>query len=656
MQVNSDEIYRFDKLRPGQKMAILTIIQKGSDGQEFISIVLPTRYGKSHVIRMSAAELIHRGKACCAIVLSPSVDLVDQLVDEKKIRDMIKLLDPKPEFRKVFRKFAKTMKVVQLHPFANDERFLSLTIQLVQRNLEVFIQLVQSMRRKTGLPVLVYIDEAHLGSTENEWGNVAARLAAAGAICILLTATADRADGNSIHGFRTEILSEEEISRKIYRKGEGVTSGKTKVEEWAGTKRLVRLVADYELTLKEAWEEKPLPIAKVECLPFDINLKDIRRHDADLEEDLDDILNGKDRLLSELKETEARRVLGKVVRDPLVVREGVRILIDKMRELKRGEIYVPALVFSANDQNREQGDDVVFNKHASLIKKWINKFAPEIRVGISTSKSTEDSDEGIRRLKAGEVHILVVKQRASLGLDVEALKIILDLSPVRTVAAWIQRLMRCATVYGRFHGILITPNDTLFQTLWRENIEENGGNMTSTDLEKVKEYEVDSTEDVDKPHFVVSGTSPADFGDSDRNWADAGLMEQVLLFRQVFPHVVEGMSHAALAAKIQQHGIRIERPAAADEETYNTDKDLLEAQEAFDKIMHEITCADRNRRGVGPRSDEDFGTTARAWSNKVYDMTGVPFVRLSKESDITKLQRLIDTAKRVYVAVVNRRL
>jgi len=57
--------------RIGQKGAFNCIVEKVLDKEQTISIVLPTRYGKSDIIRATAIELQERGAASGCLVAAP---------------------------------------------------------------------------------------------------------------------------------------------------------------------------------------------------------------------------------------------------------------------------------------------------------------------------------------------------------------------------------------------------------------------------------------------------------------------------------------------------------------------------------------------------------------------------------------------------------
>lgn len=615
----SRRAYRIERMREGQQRAALKIEICVAGGKQFIAIVLPTRYGKSDVIRATACELIHKGAACCALLLSPNTHLRDQIVDEDKIREMKKRLEPEWGDVKTY-----TIGGLVLDPGCNGEWLLSANIHLVQRNLQIFGDWVESKVNRTGKTLLVYIDEAHTGSKSNKWGEVARFLARCGATIVLLTATPYRADGDEIYGFRTVTLSEEEYRKVV--PSEGSRPDLVKLTVFEGVKRIVKLEPDYEYTLKYAWEEDPLPIAKIEWLPFDVDVKEITK--------------GETRLLSDLKAVEVKGLLGRVVRDPRVIESGVRSMAQKIRELRTKDPSIQGIVFCGND--REEDDE--FNAHARTIRDYFGLLAPDLKVVVSTSSSDEDKDDVLAAFCGGAGDVIIVKQRASLGLDRGPLKVGLDLSPVRTRAAFYQRMMRIATVYKNFYGIFICPNETIGSGHFSTIVSENGGEMTVADLEMVSETEVPKKDQSEKPFYDVTGTGDADFGDSDQNWADKGMRTKVEWFRRALPEVIGLMSHAQIAARIEKWHMDIQMPTQDDSEAYGTNLEIFTCRKSIVGKVERMVRWDRKSRGVEKEGDEPYGNTAQSWWRRLYKVAGVTFVPISKQNHLPTLAILDRTA------------
>ncbi len=85
--------FRFDvdlsEFRVHQRRAYDTIVDRIRAGEKTTGIVLPPRYGKSDVMRMSAARLIADAHISRAFFITPNVVLTAQLINNRKVQDMI---------------------------------------------------------------------------------------------------------------------------------------------------------------------------------------------------------------------------------------------------------------------------------------------------------------------------------------------------------------------------------------------------------------------------------------------------------------------------------------------------------------------------------------------------------------------------------------
>jgi len=612
-------------MRFGQRRSVETIFQCLAIDQRYISIVLPTRYGKSDVIRMVAFICHEKNISGPSLVLNSSTLLRDQLLDPKKIAAM---LDRYPGALKSSPVYAMLPYAV-VRPNANGEALLSTTIQMVSKNMSVFTQWVNSVYRTTGRRVLVFIDEAHTGSDRNTWGSVAKELVAAGATCILLTATPYRSQGEIIVGFNTRVIDEEEVTRYVTRDHE--LPNMINIDMYTGCKQLLKLEADYEYTFEEAWNEEPSPIAKLEYVPFEVRGTNWTDLDAKI-----------DLKLSDFKAEKVKKELGHIVRDPIVIRTGCESLVRKLNELRERFPELQGITFSGNDNG--QDDDFSFNAHAKAIKATLAMVAPNLRVGIATS-TTEDLDgQNIMTAFAnGEYDVVIVKQYASAGLDVDTLKVSLDLSPVRTAVAYVQRLMRIATVYKGIHGVHIAPAECIGEGLFGRFVVSQGGEATVTDYKFVKTCEKERSEKT-KSAFIVDGTENADFGDSDQNWADADMIDKVDVFRKLFPEVVGMISRAKLAGRIQASGIIMPTQSTTESEAVNTQVEIYTLRTKITETMKQAVYRCREVRGLTKDSPILYGVTSKELWLELYKNAKSQFVELKKQNDIAILERLVEHA------------
>ena len=168
-----------------------------------------------------------------------------------------------------------------------------------------------------------------------------------------------------------------------------------------------------------------------------------------------------------------------------------------IRELKRFKNLnkdFRGIVFCGNDRAEEEED----NKHCRDIERELNKQAPKLRTQIvtGTDKKAAKLIEAFRNDCSCD--ILIVKQMGGVGLDIEDLKVELDLSTVRTFVATAQKWLRIATIHPLTRiGRLIAPADIRATSRFEEIVTNNGGSYETrptASTEWITEYEAE-----DKP-------------------------------------------------------------------------------------------------------------------------------------------------------------
>lgn len=612
---------RWEACRPGQREAIKTIIDQYLAGAHYTPIILPTRYGKSDVMRAATVLLWADGLLPCALVLSPNAVLRDQINADDRWQQCIARYGLK------WRGFKKrTLEALVPNFTSNGEVFVSTTTQLVDRNADIFADWVDSITHRTGRRPIVFIDECHTGSEDNSWGETAMQLAGAGAHVVLLTATAMRSDGRRIPGFDFELVAEEPVTVTITRPGSQPEL--IRVEMYQGEKRLLKLIArpptGHETTFKEAWGENPSPLCLVGRVPFDVDVSMTLGRDEQA------------RLLSTISsEAEARRILGRVVRTRPVIREGVQRLVTELRRFRATRREIAGIIFCGNDQEGEEERSV--NRHANDIRNEIEQAAPEFTVVIATS--AEAGKERIQSFSKGAGDILIVKQMASLGLDIPRMKVGLDLSPVRTPAAYIQRLMRIATPHeGIRHCIYIAPDDVIGRALFAGLVSDSNGAATATDLELIRAYEKPRREDSpETPIYTVNGTDLSAFEDSSLNRAEAEQWPVAQAFLEAFPPLITLYSHAQIAAQASKFRLlpkAIEPPVHIED----TGREIADLRADINEIARNIASG---RMGNAGYNREEYAEIIRDVFVRAYALAGVPVgTRLDQINDLAMLQRI----------------
>lgn len=604
-------------LRPGQAGAIDEATKRILAGETFTAIILPTRYGKSHVFRILATELFQAGVICCTLVLSPTEYLRDQMADPKKFEECIRMFDLRNEGIRIG---TVTGRLYDLA--ANGEVFLSTTIQLFEQNVQTFSDWAEEMEHRTGRPVLIVVDESHTGSEMNQWGGAVNAIARVGTTKVIVaTATAVRSDGQWIPGFERELLAEGPV--QIVKTRPGSKAELIWVDIYDAMQRHYRLKGHHETTFGEAWQESPSPLCKISRVPFDVDMKRI----SGAGEEFPDPVK-----LSELSSTNVRKWLGPVVRENVVIDHACRRGLQAMANLRHCQSDAAMIVFCGNDKD----SDARTNAHADAIARAIQHHDRRLRCVIATSAEKSGKTK-IENFVKGVGDVLIVKQMASLGLDAPRIKVVVDLSPVRTPAAFIQRLMRGATPHGPLRVMsYVVPAEIIGQALWQEMILDTGGVATAQDLELVESYETEKKDPSQRDLFHVQGTDDADFQDTAGNEADAKYQPVSWRFLSVFPEMNEKLSHAEVVRR--WHGMDAPEVDVRDS--------------SYEQKMLRADCVDAANeitRALMP-AQYDSGTYGRliaaVW-RKAYDECDVPEgVELDQISSIATLTQIKEALKK----------
>jgi superfamily II DNA or RNA helicase len=630
--VQPTQALKLNKFRPGQRDAYDTIISRVAQGESSTSIILPTGYGKSDVIRVSAFDLFARGITATSLVISPNDLLRGQIVNGEKMQISIGRYGMTwlPAFYS---------EIVSVRPnyHANGEFLLSTTIQLVQTNVSHFVSWIDSVVYQTGKPVMVYVDEVHTHTTMNQWGNAIRQLQKAGAHVVVLTATPYRDDGEPIIGFRVIEKANEPIT--VFKTRPGSEPEKVIVQRWEGTKTQYELVPDYACSFRDAWEQGVI------C--------HISRHEIEVDMSMIDGDASQHRMLADLSPTEARRVLGKVVRHGDVIRSGAGMLVDRLKYLRgSGQAYrdCAAIVFTENDE----GDET--NAHALKVKQAIKVIAPELKVTIATTANDtgkkKQGRDAIERF-SDDGDVLIVKQMAGLGLDIERLKVVLDLSSTRTLASVIQRVNRTTRIYnGCTVAHYITPNDILQRTIFTMAVSEQGGESASSQIDLMDEYEKDRGEST-LPLFMVNKAGHGDMDDSHRKRAAREQLPLILRVLECFPVLITTHTYPDIAEAASALGVTV-----ADGDMFgthegltNTGDVLADRRSAANGFASDIASLrffkEYKRRYQGNSDSERWAAVKKQVWNDIYDLAGASVRKIDQISSIDEMERVRAAADRL---------
>ena len=261
-----------ENLRYGQRDAITTITRLVRQGKKNIAIVLPPGYGKSDVIRVSAVLLMVQQLVSRALIVSPAETLRHQVIDRQRMQEAANRYNLPPVLGSRIQTYEVTSAPTPPFPPTRQANaaFISMTIQMANNHTHRLIQWIRWEMRQHGVPPIIFVDEAHTSSGENEWGNTVRALREAGAYTVFLTGTPYRADHKRIEGFEWEEGPTEPI--RLYRPRQEA-NGERLVDIHEGQRTTLRLVPDYEYSIRNAWDlENPPSLCKMTRLPYDFDL------------------------------------------------------------------------------------------------------------------------------------------------------------------------------------------------------------------------------------------------------------------------------------------------------------------------------------------------------------------------------------------------
>ena len=575
--INSLLDFKQDGLRPGQHQALRVLFERILAGEKYTSIVLPTRYGKSDVIRVAAFQLKKLDLVHLSIILNPNLFLKQQIANTKDC-DVTKQRYGINKKTSVY-----TPDNPSVYSFGREnEDIISITMQwaTMPHNNDNLCKWTESVIHRYKRPPIVFVDECHTGSESNRWGESVKNLVDAGAFCVLLTATAYRSDNERIVGFNYETVR---INESIIKKHVGNLDAQYKLVDILSVQDCtLRLVPDHETSFKDAWNERPSPLCRIDRKTFSVNL----------EKFINGISTEETSTLRNLDSYNlVKRALGKAVRDKVTIYDGCKRFIDALLNFRKNMPGALGIVFCSNDIEGS------VNKHPKQIKRIINKLDKTLQCTILTSNTDEDelSDDAANELRLfadglnGD--ILIVKQMAGLGLNAPKLKVGLDLSPTRTLAAYVQRLMRiatpCDTADGRQElSVWICPDDVIADSLWKCCVESQGGDASTRQTELIKtiiEKRKENTKNDITGEWLPVGTEHGPIMDNSGNMSDPQGWDEIKMILDRFPFMSKYMTQSEILASFKDMGIAFNAPQTED---LNQVKNSLiaEIQNTFETI------------------------------------------------------------------------
>ena len=632
-------------MRPGQRAAIQVIWDiVRTRRKQGATIVLPTRYGKSDVIRASAVGLMADNLASRAVILEPASNLVSQVLDRNSIQEAVERYSL--PFAHGLHTYAVRDTPRWPFPprFAQGSQFIAMTTQMANRNRDFFSEWVKEEIRLRGCPPVWYIDECHTGSRDNEWGKTVRALQDAQAFLVLLTATPYRTDQSHVEGFDYK-----EVGRdtRIGRIGSG---------RWEQEHIRYELKPDHMTTFKQAWDETPQSLCYLARVAIDAPL---RRYQTFTGE------RRADRSLSELSAADALRTLARLVRDDVFVRDAVGPFLEVLSNRRQVFEDTAGMVYVGSDMADDEA-----NAHALQVADALRAVDSDLNITIVTS-ATEDAAERLQAFQRGAGDVLIVKQMGGVGMDVPRLKVCLDLSTVRTLNSFVQRVCRTATMWnptGNPEDMVrtatyITPADAPAKGLWEEFVEKEGGNAeTRVTLEYLGEQEEALGTQINLPdtYVLAEGTDVGEMVDSQQRSAPGDQWGIVQKLSSILPEVTKDRTEPELANIITENRIFIgdEPPDPAVAEPAPTPRPVQQPAKVVDVYAEQKASRDmvtalarraaRKRMGGGA-NDERFGVAIRAVWVHHYQVCGIPWEKRGssplRNLTVDQLSRLADSIK-----------
>lgn len=627
-------------MRPGQRGAIQTIWATiRANEKRTATIVLPTRYGKSDVIRASAIGLMADNLVSRAVILEPASNLVTQILNKAKMELAVQRYNLPFGHRIATFPVRDTPRLPFPPRFAREAHFLAMTTQMANLNRTFFAEWIQHEIAEHDCPPIWFVDECHTGSRDNEWGRTVRALLEAGAYMVLLTATPFRTDRSHVEGFEYDEVARDSITARV---GD---------ELWTAEHIRYELRADWSTTFQEAWNERPQSLCYLARIPID---KPVQRY-ATLSGTRRD-----DSLLSDLGFADAQRLLPSLTRDRGFVNDAVEQFVEVLRNRQLAFEETAGMVYVGNDSP----DDEEANAHANLVSEIIHEHDPDLDVVIATS-STEDAKAALEAFQNGQGDVLVVKQMGGVGMDVERLKVSLDLSTVRTLQAFIQRVCRIATMWSPTDdpddvvrtATYITPADALGLRQWEEFVQQQGGSAEErVTLEYLGALDPGGArEQPPLPDTFVpaEGASIGEMVDTEQRRAPGEQLSAVQRLTSIFPELSKAHTEPELANILTEHGIVIDgQDGQAPSEPAEPTPPAPPAPDVVDLYAEQKAARSRAntlaRRVVRQRQgpgvvDEHFGEIIKRVFVDHKRKCGLPLGRDLKDLDVPQLNRLAES-------------
>ena len=605
--------------RPGQIKSVIEFTKWamfGCAGDAF-SIMMACRYGKSDVARSIGVKGLELGICGSVVAVHPSPDLAAQFVESERLlswqyrwRPVGPGGDQKHVHLKAWNAFSM-----------NDGEWLgSVHIQaLLKSDRQRFLcSYVEHIVGLTGKPPLFIFDETQSYTKSNRWGEIPRMLMSVGrgrikCPVVVCTATPFRHDEDDIWGFEKKLVDPQPTIKTLRYVLPNPEDSKTLILHTSHREeRQFEIVASVEVPFAQAWGEKV--ICLVSNVPIDCECKGLG------------VDEGKDQKLSEMSESDSRKILGDFVRHPDVIRETVRKLLHHLAEhqTKSGVRDPSCVVYGMCDQAGET------NAHLNQIQAEIKRQDKSKRCMIATLKDQGDDDpsDTIRdfcKPVGYKGDILLLKQMGSAGLDSDRICVVVLLHSTRSCVQIVQQAMRGGNVAGRKeHFSVIHPADKAMARLWGEFLEANGG-MYREVTETAHETEVIIPKDSETGGYIVSGLLDADVGDNSGETITAEQMRKVRAYLRVWPEAINENSYVMIYSKIKNWQLDPEEESmpVMQDSGYQCDIARDDLNRLVLDIARETFCKEHRRRWKYPDDSDAMGHCKAKAIKRIKKFAGV---------------------------------
>lgn len=549
--------------------AVEIICARHIAGETATAIVIPPRVGKSDTQRCASTELVQNGYASFALSLTPWDNLTNQLTSQNNTKQFsARYLSkkapnpPSPAFNsgrlpKLSTTFHETSRLTHL---------FTCTIQLAQQAPKDLFKTLILRAMEYGQRPIFFIDEAHLLSEKNKWGELAKVFQDGGAHVVLLTGTPYRADKESIPGFKISEISRED---DIFVKSTRIDDEYVRKETFDTTRICQRLSPDYEVSLKQAWDIKAL--TKLEPMWIGASLV--------LEGG-----NGESKKLTDLSAADQAKNRRKASTHPAFIRECCSVGLQQLDVWRKTHKDAAMLIVTASDIDNGEYDGLA-NAHARQFKHELIKQNQSIDIKIATQASDSKNSKSdkaksiLRRFSSGDGDILIVKNMGTVGLDCPRIKILIFAGTYRQWPSWLQTILRPATAWNNVsHCNIILLDDKSNRENYKNLIIDEGGEYKQT-LSTLLSTEIAEKpkEEIEKDKYNVLDAKLSQVQDSHMDgWISKELFEKTQRVMNKKPTLRTKVSALYLAELINDGLMNVP--------DYDDDNDIVEVQDSGKEV------------------------------------------------------------------------